>query len=64
MGEKEFKSETYIQGLKDLGRTTLKSSMYQAALNGTGGYIPGEVKVAIALQLLAGLRILTCSYYG
>ena len=58
VGEKEFKSEKYIQGLTELGHTTLESSMCQAAINGIGGYIPGEVKVAIALRLLAGASYL------
>ena len=58
VGEKEFKSETYIDGLKKAKHTSLESSMYHAALNGTGGYIPGEIKVAIALRILAGASYL------
>ena len=49
VGEKEFKSESYIDGfLVD------KDSMYMTHAKTSGGYISGEVKVGIALRILAG----------
>ena len=49
VGEKQFKSEAYIDAfLKG------KDSMYDANCKTTGGYISGEVKLAVTLRLLAG----------
>ena len=49
VGEDKFKSEAYIDAfLKD------KDQMYDAHVETTGGYISGEVKLAIAIRLLAG----------
>ena len=49
VGEKAFKSEAYIDAfLKG------KNYMYDANVATTGGYIAGEVKLAITLRLLAG----------
>ena len=49
IGEKQFKSEAYIDAfLKG------KDPMYEANTQTTGGYISGEVKLAITLRLLAG----------
>ena len=49
VGEKAFKLEAYIDAfLKG------KNSMYDANVATTGGYIAGEVKLAITLRLLAG----------
>ena len=49
IGEKQFKSEAYIDAF-------LKGTdpMYEANTKTTGGYISGEVKLAITLRLLAG----------
>ena len=49
VGEAKFKSEAYIDAfLKG------KDQMYDANVKTTGGYIAGEVKVAITLRLLGG----------
>ena len=49
VGEKQFKSEAYINAfLKG------KDPMYDANVQTTGGYVSGEVKLAITLRLLAG----------
>ena len=49
VGEKEFKSEAYIDAfLKG------KDPMYDAHVCTSGGYVSGEVKLGIALRLLAG----------
>ena len=49
VGEKEIKSEPYIDAfLKG------KDKMYDANVCTTGGYIAGEVKLAVTLRLLAG----------
>ena len=49
VGEKEFKSEAYIDAfLKGV------DPMYDAHCISTGGYVSGEVKLAITLRLLAG----------
>ena len=49
VGESSFRSESYIDAfLKG------KDQMYQAHEITSGGYISGEVKVAITLRLLAG----------
>ena len=50
-----IKTKKIHQGLnKDLKHAMLESMIYHAGLNGTGGYISGEVKVAITLQILSG----------
>ena len=49
IGESKFKSESYIDALKKN-----KDQMYDANVKATGGYISGEVKLAIALRMLAG----------
>ena len=54
VGEKTFKSERYIENLQKLGNSTQESRMYHAHCKLTGNYIPGEVKLAITLRLLAG----------
>ena len=49
VGERKFKSEAYIDAfLKG------KDKMYDANVSTSGGYISGEVKVAVTLRLLAG----------
>ena len=49
IGEANFKSESYIDAfLKG------KNSMYDANVATTGGFISGEVKLGIAIRLLAG----------
>ena len=54
VGKKELKSEKYIEKLPKLKCTTQESRMYNAALQNTGDYIPGEIKVCLALRYLAG----------
>ena len=49
VGEKEFKSESYIDAFLEG-----TNSMYDANCKTTGGYICGEVKLAVTLRLLAG----------
>ena len=56
VGESEFKSESYLQ---KLGSGVEKSSpQYQNFMKGhedsTGGFISGEIKLALTLRLLAG----------
>jgi hypothetical protein len=58
VGRKEFKSEKYIKELKEQGHTTKEGSMYLAHVKKNGDYIPGEVKVAITLRILAGATYL------
>ena len=49
VGEEAFKSEAYIDAF-----FKTKNSMYDAHVETTGGYIAGEVKMAVTLCLLAG----------
>ena len=49
VGERQFKSEAYIDAfLKG------KDRMYDTNVHTSGGYIAGEVKVAVTIRLLAG----------
>ena len=49
VGEKEFKSESYIDTfLED------SNSMYMAHVKSSGGWISGETKLGITLRLLSG----------
>ena len=49
IGEKKFKSQHYIDAfLVD------KSSIYEANRLATGGYVSGEIKLAVTIRLLAG----------
>ncbi|GFH49993.1 hypothetical protein CTEN210_06469 [Chaetoceros tenuissimus] len=73
VGEEDFKSEEYIRSLHyfDDGESILNSKkrrMFYANSFTTGGYICGEVKLAITLRLLAGgsyldIAALYCSGY-
>ena len=54
VGPKVFKSEKYLENLRNLKSTTPESRMYYAALHTTGEYISGEIKVCLALRYLAG----------
>ena len=54
VGKKEFKSEQYIQKLKEQKFETQESRMFHATTHTTGEYIPGEIKVCLALRYLAG----------
>jgi hypothetical protein len=58
VGKKKFKSEKYINDLKAKGHSTKESSMLLAAIETSGDYIPGEVKVAMTLRILAGASYL------
>ena len=49
VGERAFKSEAYIDVF-----FKGKNSMYDAQVKTSGGYISGEVKLAVTLRLLAG----------
>ena len=52
VGKKKFKSEKYINDLKAKGHSTKESSMLLAAIETSGDYIPGEVKVlAMTLRI-------------
>ena len=48
IGEKKFKSEEYIESVSKL------ESIYTAHEATSGGYISGEVKLALTLRMLAG----------
>jgi hypothetical protein len=56
MGEREFKPESYIHRLKY--ECSSEGRMFRAHQRTSGGYISGEVKVAIALRILAGASYL------
>ena len=56
VGEKEFKSEQYIDAFLEN-----KNRMYEAHKVTSGGYISGEVKVAIMLRVLSGGDVLDIS---
>jgi hypothetical protein len=58
VGEKEFKSEKYIEKLTMEGHSAKEGSIMAAKLEKTGLYIPGEVKVAMTLRILAGASYL------
>ena len=63
VGQEEFKSEEFISTeLNDtkmnMSSTSKKRRMFYAHSQTSGGYICGEVKVAIALRLLAGASYL------
>ena len=58
VGEKVFKSEKYLEKLKSEGHSTRLGSMHCASEATTGEYICGEIKVAIALRLMAGASYL------
>jgi len=58
VGEKVFKSEKYIEKLAMEGHLTKEGGMMVANLDKTGPYIPGEVKVAMTLRILAGASYL------
>ena len=58
VGERQFKSEKYITHLRTLGCSTPESRMYRAHLCGNGDYIPGEVKLALTVRILAGATYL------
>lgn len=58
VGKKKLKSEQYINNLKEQGTSTPESRMYVAHRATCGDYIPGEVKLAITLQILAGASYL------
>ena len=58
VGEKEFKSQTYLENLNDLGYSTQESRMYQARKLTNGEDVSGEVKLAMTLRLLAGASYL------
>ena len=56
VGEKTFKSEQYLENLKRQGgQSTKEASMHHACRD---EWIPGEVKVAISLRILAGASYL------
>lgn len=58
VGEKEFKSEAYLERLRSEGHSNKVASMYNNSINSSGGYIPGEVKVAMTIRILAGASYL------
>ena len=54
VGDYEFKSELFIEGLKSAGHSTKESSIYNNSIGYNGDYISGEMKVALTLRTLAG----------
>ena len=58
VGEEEFKSEKYLEGLLALGNATRKSCTYNSSILFNGVYVPGEIKVAMTLRILAGASYL------
>ena len=55
VGEKQFKSESYLDSfLRDESIKNKSSMMHNAHMHTSGGFISGEVKLAIALRMLAG----------
>ena len=55
VGEKAFKSEQYLEDLKTgLVGTPIERKMYMAHLKHGSDYLCGEVKLALALRMLAG----------
>lgn len=58
VGPSKFKSESYLEDLKRKGHTTRESSIYNCSLAAHGPWIPGEVKLAMTLRLLAGASYL------
>ena len=58
VGSKVFKSEKYIESMILKGHTNKESSMMIAHIQKNGPYIPGEVKVAMTLRILAGASYL------
>ena len=58
VGKETFKSENYIQHLRDIGPATRISCMYIASRHTSGEWIQGEVKVALTIRYLAGASYL------
>ena len=54
IGRDKFKSESYLSDLKDKYTDEKKFNMFNANGATTGGYLSGEVSVAITLRVLAG----------
>ena len=54
VGDYEFKSEVFLDGLKMAGHSTHESSMYNNLITYNGDYISGEMKVALTLRMLVG----------
>ena len=54
IGRDKFKSESYLSDLKDKYTDEKKFNMFNANEATTGGYLSGEVSVAITLRVLAG----------
>ena len=58
VGKKNFKSEAYLNELRSQGHTNKVARMYNNSVGTNGEYIPGEVKVAMTLRILAGASYL------
>lgn len=55
IGESEFNSEDYLNGLSSPTISNIgKPKMMYAHMQSTGGFICGETKIALSLRLLAG----------
>jgi len=52
--EESFKSEAYLQIIKEEGESTARGRMYLAHMNQNGPFICVEVKLAITLCMMAG----------
>ena len=54
VGEDNFKSEAYLDKMRKDKTLSKKSSLDYCHRKSTGGFIPGELKLALTLRLLAG----------
>ena len=55
IGESEFNSEDYLNGLSSPTISNIgKPKMVYAHMQSTGGFICGETKITLSLRLLAG----------
>ena len=54
IGREKFKSEAYLSELEEAYTDNKKFNMFTANKKTTGGYLSGEIRVAIALRVLAG----------
>ena len=58
VGREKFQSEAYLNELRSQGHTNKVARMYNNSIGTNGEYIPGEVKVAMTLRILAGASYL------
>ena len=58
VGKNNFKSEAYLNELRSQGYMNKVARMYNNSIGTNGEYIPGKVKVAMTLRILAGASYL------